>query len=129
MIKKYILTGVGFLFFGLGVLGTILPLMPATPFFLVSAFCFIRSSKSLYKWLVRNRYVGKHIRSYIADRAITMQLKVITVVSLWFSLCISTFAIRNIYVTIILALVGIGVTIHVLMLKTLKEEKVKKDIS
>jgi len=56
---------------GLGGLGVVLPLVPATPLVILSAFCFARSSPALYDRLLRSRAFGKAIRDWRADRAIS----------------------------------------------------------
>ncbi|WP_067863453.1 YbaN family protein [Neptuniibacter marinus] len=61
----------------LGFIGVILPLLPTTPFLLVAAFCFSRSSERLHKTLLNNRYFGKYIRDWEDGGIIPFKIKVL----------------------------------------------------
>ena len=69
--KKYLLIIVGCISLGLGVIGMFLPVLPTTPFLLLSAGCFLRSSKSLYDWLLNHKHLGGYIRDFIEHKAIS----------------------------------------------------------
>ena len=68
---KIILISVGSLSVLLGILGIFLPLLPTTPFLLLAALCYSRSSERFYQWLVTNRWFGEYIRNYREGRGIT----------------------------------------------------------
>ncbi len=76
---RWLLLGAGFLFLGLGVVGVILPLLPTTPFVLVAAACFSRSSPRFYNWLLSNRVFGPTIHEWRAHRSIPLHAKVMAV--------------------------------------------------
>lgn len=67
----------GFTSLGLGVAGIPLPLLPTTPFLLVAAFCFARSSQRWHDWLVEHRHLGPPIKSWRAHGAIPMRAKIL----------------------------------------------------
>lgn len=70
------LIGAGFFFLGLAGLGVILPLLPTTPFVLVSAACFSRSSPRFYNWLITNRVFGPTIHEWRTHRSIPRRAKI-----------------------------------------------------
>lgn len=61
---------VGLLATGLGMAGAVLPLLPATPFLLVAAFAFSRSSDTLHDWLLGHRHLGRLVLDWNEHRAI-----------------------------------------------------------
>jgi uncharacterized membrane protein YbaN (DUF454 family) len=69
----------GFIFLGLGVIGVFLPLLPTTPFLLVSAACFAKSSEKWHKWLLSNRIFGPIIRDWQDKKCISISTKIFAV--------------------------------------------------
>ena len=69
----------GFIFLGLGVIGVFLPLLPTTPFLLVSAACFARSSDKWHRWLLSNRMFGPIIKDWQERKCISFNTKVIAI--------------------------------------------------
>lgn len=67
----------GFLFTGLGFLGSVLPILPATPFFLVAAYFFAQSYPRLEGWLLSLPQVGPLLRNYRLGRGIPLRIKVL----------------------------------------------------
>lgn len=114
---RRVLIVAGFLFVGLGILGIFLPVLPTTPFLLLAAACFARSSQKFYNWLLNNRWFGRYIRNYREGRGIPLRVKIITISLLWVTILISAYFVSIIYVRIFLILVAIGVTIHVVRLR------------
>ena len=122
-IKKAILIFTGTVCVGLGVLGMFLPLLPTTVFLLMAAYCYSRSSQRFHNWLLTNRLCGKYISNYRSKRGITARQKVSTLVTLWASIGFSTWLLGGrLWVTLILAAVAIGVTVHILWIKTYRPE-------
>jgi uncharacterized membrane protein YbaN (DUF454 family) len=108
-------------FLALGIVGVFLPLLPTTPFLLLAAACYARSSKRFYDWLLYNRLFGSYIRNYREGRGISLKLKVVTLALLWGTITYSTFfVVDKLYWRIILLVIAVGVTIHILKTRTLK---------
>ena len=73
-------TAVGVLFLVLGALGAILPLLPTTPFILVSAWCFARSSPRMHAWLLSSGTFGPILRNWEANRCVPLRAKITALV-------------------------------------------------
>lgn len=67
---------------GLGVLGVVLPLLPTTPFVLLAAYAFARSSKTWHDWLTGHRLFGPMIRNWQAYGAISRRAKISAMIAL-----------------------------------------------
>lgn len=120
-VKKYLLISTGTISLSFGILGIFVPILPTTPFLLLSSFCYIRSSKRLYNWLINHRIFGHLIYNYLTYRAVERNAKIVSIVFLWIALLSSILLLSNIYIRIFLLVVGIGVSIHLLTLKTLEK--------
>lgn len=79
-IKIWIFHALGYFFLGLGVLGVVLPILPTTPFLLLSAGCFIRSSKRTYDWLLSNKYFGEYLENWYESGSISRRAKIASVI-------------------------------------------------
>lgn len=118
---KGLLIFAGTLFVGLGVLGIFLPLLPTTPFLLLAAACYAKSSKRFYHWLLSNRWFGKYIKNYRERRGIPSRVKISTISILWITIALSAyFATESFLVRAILVLIAMGVTVHILSMRTMK---------
>ena len=126
-LRKGFLAAVGLLAVGLGTIGVFVPLLPTTPFLLLAAACFIRSSDRLYDWLIHHRWFGSYIRNYREHRAITLPAKVVSLTLLWSVIGYSALFVANVWwLRTLLGVVAVGVTIHLLLLKTLTREMAKE---
>ena len=118
-VKKTALVVCGTLFVGLGVLGMLLPVLPTTPFLLLAALCYSHSSTRFYQWLITNRWFGEYIRNYREGRGMVLKQKILTIVLLWLSILYGAFfATDSVWIQIILICVGLGVTTHLVRIKT-----------
>ena len=116
---KFVLIILGTLSVGIGILGIIIPGLPATTFFLIAAACYVRSSEKLYNRLINHRITGKFIRDYQADKAITRNQKIISMSMMWISILSSAiFFIDNLYLDLILIACGITGSFFILRIKT-----------
>jgi len=110
----------------LGVVGIILPVLPTTPFLLLAAICYMRGSQRLYNALLRNRFVGNYVRNYLEGRGMSLTYKIWTISCLWIAiLCTAFLVTESLVIRIILAVVLVGVTVHILLIRTLKNKKIQ----
>ena len=116
--KKTLFFSLGVVLVGIGAVGAVLPILPTTPFILAAAACFSKSSKRAEKWLSNNRYFGSYIENYKNKKGVPIDVKRNSLIFLWLGLIISNFMINKTIMTIILAIVGICVSTHILLLKT-----------
>jgi len=122
-IRKWLLNIIGIFFVGLAFAGIFIPLLPTTPFLLLAAGCFMKSSKRLYNWLVTHKWFGSYIRNYREHKAIPKRTKIATLILLWGTIGYTSFAVLTSWVIrFILLIVAIGVTVHILSFKTLNKE-------
>lgn len=120
-IKKCLLIIIGTISLVLGITGLFLPVLPTTPFLLLTSFCYLRSSQRLYHWLMNRKVIGAYIHNYITYKAVPRGTKVFSIIFLWVTLVISMLLIGYWHVRLFLILVGIGVSIHLLLLKTIEK--------
>ena len=122
-IRKAVLIFAGTVCVALGVLGMFLPLLPTTVFLLMAAYCYSRSSERFHDWLLNNRLCGSYIRNYKSGQGISMRQKVTTISILWVSISVSIWLLGGkFWVTLLLLAVAIGVTLHLVLLKTYRPE-------
>ena len=61
---------------GIGIVGIFLPILPTTPFFLLAAACYVRSSKRFYHWLLNNKFFGIYVKNYVEGKKISKTIYV-----------------------------------------------------
>ncbi len=88
---KWIYLTVGWISLGLGLIGIFLPVLPTTPFLVVSAFCFSKGSEKLHAWLLSLPHVGAPIREWENHRVIRIRAKVMATALMLISLTSLTF--------------------------------------
>ncbi|MEE4177016.1 MAG: YbaN family protein [Bacteroides sp.] len=111
----------GIVSLALGLLGIPLPLLPTTPFLLLSAWFFARSSERFYQWLLNHRYFGKNIRNYRNKGGVSLGVKIWAIALLWTTILFSVICVvSQWWVRGILLVIAIGVTIHIGLLKTIR---------
>lgn len=120
--KRVIFISIGFISLFLGVLGMFLPVLPTTPFLLLTAFLFSRSSDLFFKKLISHPKLGPYILDFQLHKSIPLRTKIISISTLWVTILFSVFyALQGkFFLQILLLAIAIGVTIHILSFKTKK---------
>lgn len=115
---KILLVIIGTISLILGSIGIVLPLLPTTPFLLLSAACYLRSSEKLHSWLINHKIFGQYILNY-EHGAMSLKAKIFVLGFLYLSIGHVIFFTESVLpMKIGLFAVIIGVTIHLLKLKT-----------
>lgn len=120
MIKKNLLFLLGGLSLILGTVGIITPLLPTTPFLLLSIYAFGKSSEKCHKFILENRIFGQYIRDYQEKRGITLKNKINAIILLSLSIGFSMWKIHSLHLKIFLGAIFICVFFHIIKLRTLK---------
>ena len=119
---KILFATIGTISLILGVLGIFLPILPTTPFLLLTAALYCKASPKLYEWLLNNKHLGTYIKNFREHRSIPLRTKIISITLLWLTLLYcAIFATNILWLKIIFIAIAIGVTIHILSYKTLKK--------
>ncbi len=111
-ITTYLLICTGWLAIILGIAGIILPLLPTTPFILLAAACFAKSSPKFHHWLVSHPFFGPIIASYKDGKSIPPKVKMKVILLIWFTLSISIYLLEPIWLRSGLFLLGVFFTVH-----------------
>ncbi|PKP21255.1 MAG: DUF454 domain-containing protein [Bacteroidetes bacterium HGW-Bacteroidetes-20] len=119
---QYFLIFLGTISLGFGILGIFIPGLPTTPFLLLTASLYLRSSQKLYQKLIANKYLGKYIIRFNEEKGITKIGKIYSISIMWLMITLSVlFLIQLLIVKIIVISVGIiGTIVMGFLLKTIK---------
>ncbi|HLA30997.1 MAG TPA: YbaN family protein [Pseudomonas sp.] len=118
---RYALLAIGWLSVALGVIGIFLPVLPTTPFLLLAAACFMRSSKRFYLWLVNHPQLGPWIVDYLAGQGIPLKAKVYTIGLMWLSIGISSYLVPLFWARLFMLSSAVLVSLYILRQKTLSK--------
>jgi uncharacterized membrane protein YbaN (DUF454 family) len=116
--RRLVLVGAGSFFLAVGGVGIVVPGLPTTPLFILSAACYARSSERCYRWLVGNRLFGRYLDDYLRGRGIPWRVRVVTLAILWVGMgCTALFAVEALWLRVLLIAIAAGVTVHIVLLK------------
>lgn len=119
-VRRAALIVAGLLSVGLGAVGIFVPLLPTTPFLLLAAACFVRSSGRLHNWLMHHPWFGRSIRQYRDHHALPRRAKVGALVLLWSGIGYSASSVASTWgLRVALFLIAIAVSAHLLRLKSM----------
>jgi uncharacterized membrane protein YbaN (DUF454 family) len=116
--QTLLITG-GTIALGAAIVGIFVPILPTTPFLLLAAACYLRSSNRLYARLMNSRVFGSYVRDYYERKSMRRRAKTVTLILLWVTIVLSAYLSGfNPLVSGILLVVAAGVTIHIALLRT-----------
>lgn len=115
---RYILMAIGTVALVMGVIGIFVPMWPTTPFLLLTAACYIRSSDRLYRWLLDHRHLGRYVRDFVSGNGIPRKAKIASLIAMWVTtlmssaLILTRFGVRPWTVVYAVGLTLIGIAVH-----------------
>lgn len=107
----------------LGIVGIFLPILPTTPFLLVSAAAYAKSSSKFHHWLLHNKILGSYIRNYSEGLGMPIKVKIFTLSFLWLIILIAALMVSILWAQIMLLIIALAVSIHVILIRPKKEHK------
>lgn len=116
--KRNLLIVAGSISFALGILGIFLPLLPTTPFLLLTATCYAKASPKFYNWLMNHSVFGPYIHDFRSKQGIPRRTKIKAISMILLCFTISSFFIPLLPVKIAFFAVGVGVIAYLLKLPT-----------
>lgn len=122
--KKRLYLIFGWLLLALAAIGVLLPVLPTTPFVIAASLCFSVGDPRISERLESSRIFGPYITGYRTKQGITIRQKARAICCLWVLLLISILITRKLWLAALLGVVGIGVTIHLISLKTKKTSNI-----
>ena len=122
-VVRYLFIAGGLVAVALGVVGIFLPILPTTPFLLLAAFLFARSSERFYRWLHTNRWFGAYLTNYREGRGLPAREKTMTIVALWLAIGLSAaLALSSWWPRAALLAIAVAVTIHLLRIPNFRPQ-------
>lgn len=117
---KLLYTTLGFISLGIGCAGIVVRGLPTTPFVLLAASLFAKSSERWYNWLISNRLFGKFIEQYAKEKGMTLKMKILSITLMWTMITISALTFKSIHMKLFLLVMGIiGTIVMGFVLKTI----------
>jgi len=118
-VARYVLLVIGWLSVTLGIIGIFLPVLPTTPFLLLAAACFVRSSRRFYDWLVTHPRLGPWFRDYLEGKGIPLKGKVYAITTMWISIGVSCWLVPMFWARIGMLTSATLVSLYILRMKTI----------
>ena len=118
---RYLYTLLGFISLLLGIIGIFVPLLPTTPFLLLTAALFFRGSPKCYDYLLNHPLLGTYIQNFRLHRAIPLSAKIIAITLIWTTLLYCAFTLTQHWGLRLLHIaLATGISVYLLSFKTLK---------
>jgi uncharacterized membrane protein YbaN (DUF454 family) len=120
---KALLIVLGTISLAVGIVGAFLPVLPTTPFVLLAAACYIRSSGRMYRWVMNSRFAGRHVQNVLAGYGIPLSVKIFSVtVSACMIGYVCVFQTESFLVRLLLGILFAVQVFFMVRIKTLKKQ-------
>jgi uncharacterized membrane protein YbaN (DUF454 family) len=110
---RYLYIGAGFVSLVLGIVGIVTPVLPTTPFILLSGYCFARGSERFHTWIMRHKYFGPMIRAFRDEKRIPLKAKIFATVMIVVTMTATALVVKKIFAVAAMASVGVAVVIYI----------------
>lgn len=111
---RYLFVIAGVISLALGIIGVVTPVLPTTPFILLSGYCFARGSQRFHDWILGHKYWGPMIRAFRDEKRIPLKAKILATVMIVLTMSVtSIFFVKKIYAIAAMATVGVVVVIYI----------------
>ncbi|MEC9485430.1 MAG: YbaN family protein [Candidatus Izemoplasma sp.] len=97
----------GFLTFGLGTIGIVMPVLPTTPFYLLTVYFFSKSSRRFSDWFEQSSFYKHHLEEFMTTKAMTKRKKWQLMIWVDTMLLISFLLVDNLFVKLLLGILAI----------------------
>ena len=116
--KRGLLIIIGFISLALGIAGVVLPLLPTTPFILLTATCFAKSSPRFHRWLLQHPNFGPIINTFQNNARLPTLTAYKVILFIWLSLCLSMLLLDTLW-----AYIGLSSTVVLITSLILQKTK------
>ena len=104
-IKKIIFVIVGFISLLLGIIGTVLPILPTVPFLLLTSYCFARGSNKFEVWFKSSKIYKKYLENFILNKSMTLKQKIYISTFADIMIAFPLIILNNLYIKLFLIIV------------------------
>ena len=104
-IKKIIFVIVGFISLLLGIMGTVLPILPTVPFLLLASYCFARGSNKFEVWFKSSKIYKKYLENFILNKSMTLKQKIYISTFADIMIAFPLVILNNLYIKLFLIII------------------------
>ncbi|RVU54429.1 YbaN family protein [Anaerosphaera multitolerans] len=105
---KYIFITLGFVFMGIGSVGTFIPFLPTVPFLLLATLCFAKGSDRFHRWFLQTNLYQQYVDGIITRKGLSIKKKIKTLLTVSLLLLICFLLVKNLHGRICIILVLLG---------------------
>lgn len=112
-VKNTLLTAFGLVCVCLGIIGIFLPILPTTPFILLAAWLFARSSERFHRWLSEHPRFGPMLAMWGENKQIDKAIRNRALFFMWAGMGLSMLIVAKLWAVVMLSIIGLSVTIYI----------------